>query len=203
LWGSHFSRPAALSAESVSLGAPAAIQFRESVGFRADQGYVEWAAVDRQAFPDLSTGYALTRAEAAEIRRRQAVQESLGPAREFAHSQADYGGTYIDQLLGGVPVFLFAGDPESRRDELSALLPAGTEFRVERVRHTYAELDAVQAVIDAETSGLQASGIPIVLTGLDPRTNTVLIGLTQLTPEFETLLRTRYGDIVSFRRQGP
>ncbi len=71
-----------------------------------------------------------------------------------------------------------------------------------QVRHTYAELDALQAVIDAETRQLQASGVPIVLTGLDPKTNTVLIGLTQLTPGFEAVLRGRYGDMVSFRRQG-
>jgi hypothetical protein len=49
---------------------------------------------------------------------------------------------------------------------------------------------------------LQASGVPVVLTGLDPKTNTVLIGLTQLTPEFETILRARYGDMISFRREG-
>jgi hypothetical protein len=49
--------PGSLVAESSASNEWRAIEFRESVGFRADQAYVEWAAVDRQAFPDVSTGY--------------------------------------------------------------------------------------------------------------------------------------------------
>jgi hypothetical protein len=178
------------------------MDLRERFGLRADEWYVRWVVSASTVSDDL-IGIPLDTQEAVEIERRIALQDELSAARELALDQPDYGGTWIDQGAGGLPVFTFTGDPAEHARRLTEVLPEGTRFDVRQVRYTTAQLDAAQDLLNAAAPGLRAEGIALVFTGLDDPTNTVVVGVQGLTPRIETQLRARFGDIVSFRDEGP
>jgi hypothetical protein len=83
-----------------------AIKFRESVGLRAGRSFVEATYQDR-----------LSMEEAADMKARVKVQNSLGDAQDYARGRDSYGGVYVDQQRGGLPVFLFTGDADRHKDD--------------------------------------------------------------------------------------
>lgn len=180
-----------------------AMDLRERFGLRADEWYVRLVASDPAAFSDDLMGIPLDSQEAAEIERRIELQDVLTPAREHALTLDDYGGTWMDQAAGGLPVFAFTGDLEDHARDLASVLPEGTRFDLRQVRYTMAQLDTAQDQVNAAAPGLRAAGIPVVLTGLDDQTNTVVVGVEGLTPDMEAGLRARFGDIISVRDEGP
>jgi hypothetical protein len=72
-------------------------QFRIDSGFRSDELYVRQSLSDRERFPVLDYGPPLTQAEGDEIARRIDLQLAATPTVEWAATQPDYGGWYMDQ----------------------------------------------------------------------------------------------------------
>lgn len=176
-----------------------AIRFRSTYGFRSDVDYVTRAAGDAVGFPDMEFGVPLTTVEAAEILRRGEIQLQLGAASQLVVPTPEYAGLYLDQLDGGKPVFLFAGDPEKYRADIEKALPDGTAFRLGRVGRSYEELRSLRDRIEDDRNALRALGADVVLTGFPVVDNTVLVGVSGLTAASEELLRLRYGAAISIR----
>lgn len=180
-----------------------AADFRAALGFQADAAYVTSSYSSPSAFPNNRWGIPLTNAEALELTRREAIMDLMPSANEYAQKQPDYAGEFFDHLAGGIPVYLFTKDLEAHRIVLAGLFPPGTPFEVRPANVEYSVLAGTQASVDAASPSLRKTGIQIVSTGIDPTTNSVLVGVTGLTRDKAATLEDRFGSNLTFREQGP
>ena len=177
-----------------------AIAYRASVGFRSDPDFVTQAEQDFVNFPSREFGIALSEAEAAEVMRRSAIQEALGPVDRYVRTLPGFAGVYLDQLDGGKPVFMFVDTSNVRPEEIASRLPPGVVFRLEQARFTYSELQATKTSVVAAEDDLASSGTLIVSETIDVPNNTVLVGIQDSTSETETTLQRRFGPAVTVRK---
>lgn len=180
-----------------------AVRLRSGLGFRADVDFIRAAIGDAVGFPDREWGVPLSRTEAAEVARRVAIQLAKSDAAVYAKALTESAGVYTDQLDGGAPVFLFAGDASSQLGEIESRLPAGTRFRVDTVSRSTADLEAIRLDVDLAKPSLLKQGIDVILTGIDTSANRLMLGVNGLTPSAEEVLRERFGDGIAVRDQRP
>lgn len=181
-----------------------AIRIRAEIGLRSDPDYVGRSFVDPKTFPVLDFyGMPVSRAEAAELERRIAVQQSVAGARVWASAQTTWAGAYTDQLAGGVPVFKFVGDPERHRTELASRVPPGTTFRLESASRTIAELSDLKAEVVAAWPSIESDGVDVLAVGIDVISNRVSIGVVGLTDPTESQLLMRFPSGVLVSPEAP
>lgn len=169
-------------------------QFRETFGFDAGHATLVAAESDSSRFPNLDYGVPLTQAEADELARRGSVQHSKAPVVVFLQENVrSFGGSYTDQLAGGLPVFLFSDDARKHEPEIRGRLPAGTAFRVERVNRSLAQLDQLQDEIDRSWAALKRDGIDVNMTAIDVKTNAVVVGIKGTRADDHAALEERFG----------
>lgn len=116
-----------------------ALRFRRTFHLSAGEELVRRSFVDRTSFPDDAWGVPLTIDEAADMAARLQRQDAATEAFEWAARQSGFGGAYIDQSLGAMPVLQFTDGLVAASDRIADLLP-DHPFRVERVQRTYSEL---------------------------------------------------------------
>lgn len=172
-----------------------ATQFRTTSGFKADPAYVQRSLVDSAAFPDDRYSVPLTRPEAAEIQRRIDVELALTPAIEWAAAQPEFGGWYMDQLGGGVPVLLVAGDPTAFGKSVAEVLDRDLDYRVLAVANAQRVLLALEDQIWADRAELAKDGIDVQGVSLHVRSNAVRIEVAGLTDQTTKELVARYGSV--------
>ena len=194
----------ASAASTFDFPASEAIRIRSELGLRSTSDHVARSLIDPSSFPVTDFyGMPLTSDEAAELRRRIAVQQSTTDARVWAASQPGWAGVYTDQRAGGVPVFMFAGDPEEHRDGIASRLPAGTEYSLERVPRTRLELESLKAHVAAEWEALEVAGIDVLSVGIATRSNVVSVGVLGLTDGERSELLSRFPSGVSVKSESP
>lgn len=101
-------------------------QFREAFGLGHSMAIVRESFADPDAYPDLSNGIPLSREEAGELDRRQALFLAALPAIDFATTLDGFAESHLDQRRGGIPVFYFTGDsgsPMYRQITISTVPP--------------------------------------------------------------------------------
>jgi hypothetical protein len=157
-----------------------ASDWRSAHGLRSDADYVAASFVDTTTFAAMEYDVPLTSAEAKGLHEREADQQLFGPARKWALDQGSSAGTYTDQANGGIPVFLFTGNTSTYVASIAALLPSGMPFRIESAARTLKDLEALRGEVDARWSDLEKQGIDVSSTGIDPRTNSVIVGVQEL-----------------------
>ena len=140
-----------------------AMSLRRDVGMRADEPWVRSLAVDPRAV--LRMGVRMSPDEAATFDERIRNQLEVGPAvvaygERFPDSWA---GAYIDKATGDV-VASFAGDVETHRAAILALVGPSDRVTVRQVRHSTAELDRLGAPIwtEAGQGWLRALGVRVL-----------------------------------------
>lgn len=146
------------STESDLVPESEASRFRGELGFASDAATVARSYEDRRQYPRTDFGLPLSEIEYQEVLRRAGVQHALAPAIEVATKEATFGGAYMDQRAGGVPVFTFTDDPTAYAMGIAAALPVDVEFRLEQVDYTFAELREKQARISSRWKELEADG---------------------------------------------
>lgn len=179
------------------------LQFREALGFSTDAGVLRAAASNEAADPSEYGGTPLTDEERDELRRRLSVQWATVPAMEYATSQAEFAGGYIDQLSGGVPVFLFTGSLDVHEASITKALHEPIEFRVAQATRSLSELLAQQSAVLADRDRLKEEGVRVVETAILPDRNAVLVGIDGLTPVDEAAVSARAGDNLIFVESKP
>ncbi len=177
-----------------------ALSFRRSFGLEATDAIVQQSLVD-PAFSDADWGVPLSATEIADLNHRVEVQEAIDPAFATAQSLGTSGGVYLDQLNGGIPVFLTTEDPAEFATALATLVPRAISYMVERVSFSISELYAVQAEIDADTPKLLDDGVDIGSTAIDVINNRVLVGVRSLGGGDLTLLQHQYGAAISVEEE--
>lgn len=176
-------------------------RFRETFGFEAGTQLIMTAASDRANYPNMDWGVPLTESEASEIERRVAVQLSLDEATAYARSSADFAGVYIDQARGGLPVFLFADDPSRHAAAIASQLEPGTNFDVQAAERSYADLEVLQASIEAERAPFARRGVVLVSVGILTPANKVIVGVDGLSAGTASLLIETFGSGIALRDQ--
>lgn len=101
-------------------------RFRWELGFPNDAETLARSYDDRTAFPNTDIGLPLTVAEYEELLRRAGVQHALAPAIDVATKEPTFGGAFVDQRAGGVPVFAFTDDPARYAGDIAAALSPGS-----------------------------------------------------------------------------
>lgn len=196
--------PSAKGAAPASAGEVAindAMEFRETFGLRADAQFVKEAAEDPN-FSDVAWGVPLNKSELADLERRVEVREAIGPAVGYLLQQPDEAGFYTDQLDGGIPVFLFAGNIESHRAALATLLPDWVTYRVRQVDRSRSELNQIKNAVVDDATRLAVAGAELVSAGPHIATNTVDVGVSGDVERARHLLE-KYGDAVVVREDRP
>lgn len=179
------------------------IHYRESLGFRSDLEYVRSVAADPANYPAELSDIPLSKAESAEVLRRMEVQWATMPAMEYANAEPDFAGGYIDQLGGGVPIFLFTGRLDAHADNIAKVLATPIEFRVEQAERSLDELLSEQAAIDEQRPRFASEGVDIVETAILPDRNAVVVGINGLTAAREAAVTDLFGPGLVFEDSRP
>jgi hypothetical protein len=188
--------PIAKSASTLDLELVAKLtHFRSSFGLESDSSIVQASLVDVATFSDNRYGVPLTKGEAAELQRRVNVEQNLTPAVEWAAEQPEFGGWYMDQLGGGVPVILVAGDPSEFGKSVAQHLRTDVNYRVAGVRNSQRDLQALENRIMGDRDQLTADGIGVVGVALDIRNNVVNVEVRGLTKSGRDSLVDPYGSV--------
>jgi hypothetical protein len=161
----------------------AEVEFRSTFGLRNDPDYVALASKGGPEFSNLDWGVPLSNDEVAELQRRLDVRESLGPAIAYAIAQPSYAGIYIDQLRGGLPVFLFTDVSSVDASELAGLAGGSTKIEIAAATRTLKELTATKGAISAARDQLRDAGVDITSVSVHVRTNQVEVGVVKPTPD--------------------
>lgn len=177
-------------------GIAKAMDFREQYGLRADRVWAEQVARDPTA--TLEYGVPLLPSETAELRRRAAEAEKLIPIiRAYgAANVEEFGGVYVDQRNGGIPVALFTANLAKHEAAIRAELPPGARFAVRAARFTERELRALQERIVADDAELRRDGIAAIRVSTDPVTGTIPVEVSTERTDAADVLVARYGEAV-------
>lgn len=138
-------------------------------------------------------GIALTPDENAEIDRRLTIEAQVEPLSQYLMTEPAFGGGYTDQAGGHILDIAFATDPSKYEARIRELLPPGALYRLRQVKHSIAELNAVQDRITADRSVLAVMGIHVNAIIVDVVSNVVEVGVAQVDQAAVAVLEARYG----------
>ena len=179
-----------------------ATKFRTTFALDASPTTVERAADDGQAYPDMTWGVPLSRAEADTLHQRLWLVLSTLPAVELARKDPAWAGWWLDHESGGTPVLLFAADPAEKRAGLADRLPAGVEVRVERVERPLTDLEAMRHKLFASEADLTKAGTVLTAVGLDIVGNRLTIGVEASSRSTRDAIADLIGDAFVLREEG-
>ncbi len=154
----------------------AAVEFRRSVGFEANEALVRRLADDPQTSgADNEFGVPLTAEEAAELEARAQNSREVAPIIEaYGEGHLDtWGGLYIDHDAGGVVAALFTRDVQQHRLAVGRLVHPDARFEVRRVGSSLVALEMLRERIDRSTRWLGSLGARWRGTGIHVSTNQV------------------------------
>lgn len=176
------------SAQAATQSVDAATQFRETFGLRSDAEYVALAGNDEVSFPNRDWGVSLSQAEAEDLGLRLEVQEGLAPAIEFAAEQPSYAGMYVDQLRGGLPVFLFTDVSAVRAEDLADKVEVATEIALAPARWTLDELTLMKEAVGEARGALSAAGVDVISASVHVQANAVEVTVGKLNVEAQAAI---------------
>ncbi|MBI2776416.1 MAG: hypothetical protein HYX57_03995 [Chloroflexi bacterium] len=175
-----------------------AMRFRAEFGIDTSQAGVLSVLGDPTA--DLRYGTALNADEAAEMDRRAAIQDGIGPLSEWVDKHPDsFGGLRFDQKAGGAVVVSIPRGVSIDRDQLASMAPAEAVIVYEQVDYSSAELASTQAKVEGDLDSLEKRGFTIVQIGVDVIANRVVITVADLNEATRVALESEYGDTVEVR----
>jgi hypothetical protein len=174
--GSMPPRSSLLAADDAG-GSDAATRFRQQFGLRADRDYVDSSTRDSKSFPNLDWGIPLSEDEAADLQSRLSIQDGLRDAIEFAAAEPSYAGTYLDQLRGGLPVFLFTDVAATDRVQLAAKIKVPTEIAIAPAKWTLEELMATKRTVAKSRESLRTAGVNVTSVSIDIEANVVEVSV--------------------------
>lgn len=131
--------------------------------------------------------------------RRARIQSAMDVAIAEARKSDTFAGAYLDQQNGGRPVFLFTVLEPGVSARLAGLLPEGSDVQVGQASKTEREIAQLQERVVAEHEALARAGIDVIRVAIREDSNTIRIGVHDLTATAEKELKSRYGaDAVVF-----
>lgn len=179
----------------------AAQAFRDRAGLRSDWQYVA-ASFESDRFSDAAWGYPLSTDELADLQTRLDNRPKYQAAIDWALTQDDTAGVFIDQQDHGYAHFLFTTDLSGNTRQLEALIPDDAPFRVQLAAVSLSQLRALADKVSDGISEDQAMGLPVVMVAVSVIDNSVLVSVARDRNEVAQKLRARFGDNLTFRTTG-
>lgn len=170
-----------------------AMDFRRSMGLRADAAWAQAVAANPEA--TLDWGVPLLPFEVADIESRATGDDSIVMAvQTYLASHPDIsGGLYIDQERGGVITMLVTEDPAAHEAAVRAVIGADTPLLVRQVRWTEQELNDLQERIFSDQAFL-ASIPAFASTGsTDVIENRVDLSISSAVPDAAERIAEHFG----------
>jgi hypothetical protein len=132
----------------------------------------------------------MTPDEIAIVEKDQALGHRVAPVVQqyFANHQSIYGGDYLDNAKHRFVVLTTQVPSEIPLDLVAALGEDASAVSFEAVGSTESDLKGAQRRIDALASDASDDGFAILGTGIDVRSNRVLVRVTRLATEAEAAL---------------
>lgn len=182
------------------------IAFRELMGLNTDRGYLERLRADPAAL-ELEARFGLlgTEEERQQVDRQIQLQNQLAENEPAIRERLgeEYGGLSIDQRAGGVVTIRSTDIAVARQMDLSDLISVdGAEVVYEEVTSSLLELETRAEEVVSSLDALQEQGIVLSGTGPDIRANTLQIGVEELGPDTESVLRARFGEDIILEATG-
>ena len=190
------AEPPAGQEETLDERVQKAHDFREDFGIHIDDAAIR--DLERDPAMDESRaeyGVALTSAELAEVRAREALQDDLDDIDEYAddHARTTYGGVWIDHEDGGTVKVAFTRDAAAHVDKIKAFFPSPARLRAVTVARTEGQLSGLTDEVSDDMSALADQGIEIQGVTTLRQENLVEVGVKRLTDTETDRLRTLYG----------
>ncbi len=177
------------TAEDTTVTLEHAVSFRQAFGLRADSPYVQDSLTNVGKFPNDDWGVPLTTPEATDMFSRVQVQRAIrGPDKDLWSNQ-DYGGMYLDQARGGIPVFLTTGSVDALSSQLQKEMPE-IQFEVHHVDNTLAQLTSTKDAISDSRDELTADGVIVHSASVDVVNNQVIVGVDRVSDAARKALDT-------------
>jgi hypothetical protein len=171
-----------------------AMRFRTEFGLRADPSVI--AMVENDPTLWRKYGIALTKAEQADIDRRVAVSQQLGPLNQHLAMDPDYAGMYIDQAAGGIIDIATAGDPASLAPVVAQFGPSGVRYRTHQVPYSRIYLESILNRVESDLQTPTVDKSQITSVAVDTIGNRVKIGVLSPTQEIRENLLNTYGPAI-------
>ena len=171
-----------------------AMDFRETMGLRADRAYVETVARD----PRATIGYVhvpLLPEEELELKRRQRMADAILPdVQAYTATHADeFAGLYLDQQRGGILVTRWTANAMLHEAALQVIVGArGAVVGVEAL-FSYRELRQLQDVVAADADWFATIPARLEGVGVDEVRNVLRVDISSANPDAETMIRHHFG----------
>jgi len=171
----------------------AAMQARQDLGLRADEGWVRQVATSPDVVMDW--GFPLLPFEAAQLADRPTGDDVVTTAvRAYLDAHPDIsGGLYIDQARGGVVTALVTGDPAVHEAAIRAQLGGPAPIAVRQVRWTEAELNDLQERIGSAQAFLEGLPARMTTSSVDIIGNRVELSISSAVPDAAARIATQLG----------
>ncbi len=154
-------------------------------------------------YPDVALGREVTPEELADLCAQAALRDLMPPALEYAHAQPDFGGMVFESDGALTATFWFTSNLEEHARALESLAPDGVVLQVLPAEATLTELSDLQDRIADDFDELVASELLVQTAHVDPRLNSVVVGLKEDFPDALGFLQARYGPKVAVEVIGP
>jgi hypothetical protein len=173
-----------------------AIEFREMIGLAAEPEAVS-ASFASATHMCTAFGVPLTALEADALVRFLNAQAELSDLAEELARDADFGGAYLDGTT------LVVHSTTGRLGD--GIKPSRGSISVRQAAVPFAELEATaEEITESVRDGSSArAGMDITLVAVDPRTNTVRVGVADDVDEARAALEERYDGLVTLERLIP
>lgn len=158
-----------------------AIRLRTTFGLRNDEAWIRAVAEDAESEAGrLRYGTPLTAAEMSELDARTINALEIGPILERygADHPGDWAGTYIDNQGGGVVAALFTAELSKHETAVRRLIHPEARVEFRQARWSLRPLETFRAGIDRDFETIAFAGIWYAGSGVDVRTNRVILDIS-------------------------
>lgn len=172
---------------------PGEIALRVALGLSTDALHL--AAVHADPSGSAELGIPLDAEEAADVRRRAALQDEISEYKQTFQTRSGFAGFYVDQKGGGELVIMVTSPAQESAVAWANARPEGTSVRIEVVSRTYDELVRLAARINADRAQLMSRGVELNSVWVDEPANQVVVTAHPLTDDMRKIVRSTYPDV--------
>jgi hypothetical protein len=170
-----------------------AVRFRAEFGLSIEPDWLERVVRDRDA--DWSYGIPLAVTEAEDLRQRESLVRQLIPVQSRLAELSTFGGVWVDQAGGGLPVIARVGDdPEFERIVQDS--PLSRPPRIVNVTWSLAQLEVLHSHIVADLDSIRLLGAEPVMVQTNVRENRVDLVVTHSPTATLAKLEATYGPMM-------
>jgi len=161
-----------------------ATEFREEFGLRSDEPFVRGTFLDPAAVDaEVRWGIPLLDSEEEELEYRDdELADAIDVIDDYGDADPDYMGAYLDHEDDGVVKALFRDNIQQHEQALAQVFPYPGDLVVVDVGDALADLEVLEATIQADADDLRDAHIRLVDTEVDIVARELGVGIAEPSP---------------------